>query len=132
MGIGAGMDYRSLGTSGLNVPAMGLVDFEDPETGEMVCVDTSSPVFRREYKKYLDGVLARRQAELRRAQVDTIHIRTDDDLVTPLLTFSAAPHDEIRLLVKRAIDITVAFAALVETLNIVQRSRRAKAREAKP
>jgi len=32
---------------------------------------------------------------------------------TPLLTFSAAPHDEIRLLAKRAIDILVAGAALV-------------------
>jgi exopolysaccharide biosynthesis polyprenyl glycosylphosphotransferase len=32
---------------------------------------------------------------------------------TPLLTFSPAPHDEIRLLAKRAIDIAVAGAALV-------------------
>jgi exopolysaccharide biosynthesis polyprenyl glycosylphosphotransferase len=32
---------------------------------------------------------------------------------TPLLTFSPAPHDEIRLLAKRAIDIIVAGAALV-------------------
>jgi exopolysaccharide biosynthesis polyprenyl glycosylphosphotransferase len=32
---------------------------------------------------------------------------------TPLLTFSAAPHDEIRLLAKRAIDCVVAGAALV-------------------
>ena len=32
---------------------------------------------------------------------------------TPLLTFSAAPHDEIRLLVKRAIDVVLAAAALV-------------------
>jgi exopolysaccharide biosynthesis polyprenyl glycosylphosphotransferase len=32
---------------------------------------------------------------------------------TPLLTFSAAPHDEIRLLVKRAIDVVLATAALL-------------------
>lgn len=31
----------------------------------------------------------------------------------PLLTFSAAPHDEIRLLVKRVLDVVVAAAALV-------------------
>jgi len=31
----------------------------------------------------------------------------------PLLTFSAAPHDEIRLLLKRATDVVVASAALV-------------------
>jgi exopolysaccharide biosynthesis polyprenyl glycosylphosphotransferase len=32
---------------------------------------------------------------------------------TPLLTFSAAPHDEIRLVVKRIIDVLLAAAALV-------------------
>jgi len=32
---------------------------------------------------------------------------------TPLLTFSAAPHDEIRLLAKRAIDVLLAAAGLV-------------------
>jgi exopolysaccharide biosynthesis polyprenyl glycosylphosphotransferase len=32
---------------------------------------------------------------------------------TPLLTFSAAPYDEIRLLVKRTIDTTIAGAALI-------------------
>lgn len=32
---------------------------------------------------------------------------------TPLLTFSAAPHDEIRLLAKRGIDVVVAGAALM-------------------
>ena len=32
---------------------------------------------------------------------------------TPLLTFSAAPYDEIRLLVKRATDVAIAAAGLV-------------------
>ena len=32
---------------------------------------------------------------------------------TPLLTFSAAPHDELRLLVKRTLDILIAAAGLV-------------------
>jgi uncharacterized protein (DUF58 family) len=71
----------------VDVPAMGLVDFEDPETGEFVTVDTSSPVFRREYKRYLEQMVTQRQAELRRSQVDMIPVRTDQDLVTPLLNF---------------------------------------------
>ena len=33
--------------------------------------------------------------------------------LTPLLTFSAAPHDEIRLLLKRITDVVLAAAALV-------------------
>jgi exopolysaccharide biosynthesis polyprenyl glycosylphosphotransferase len=35
---------------------------------------------------------------------------------TPLLTFSAAPHDEIRLLVKRAIDVVLAAAGILVLL----------------
>jgi exopolysaccharide biosynthesis polyprenyl glycosylphosphotransferase len=35
---------------------------------------------------------------------------------TPLLTFSAAPHDEVRLLAKRAIDILIALAGLLVLL----------------
>jgi exopolysaccharide biosynthesis polyprenyl glycosylphosphotransferase len=35
---------------------------------------------------------------------------------TPLLTFSAAPHDEIRLLIKRVTDVVVAVPALVLSL----------------
>ncbi len=69
------------------MPAMGLVDLEDPETGERVTVDTSSPVFRREYSEFVQGIRSQRAVELRRAQVDTVSIQTDDDLVTPLLEF---------------------------------------------
>jgi uncharacterized protein (DUF58 family) len=73
----------------IDVPKMGLVDFEDPESGQMLSVDTSSPIFQREYKRYLAEVKDRRKQELRRAQVETIEIRTNDDLVTPLLSFFA-------------------------------------------
>lgn len=71
----------------VELPSMGLVDLEDPETGEMVTVDTSSPIFRREYAEYLKKTEDLRAIELRRAQVDTIEIKSDEDLVTPLLEF---------------------------------------------
>jgi len=38
---------------------------------------------------------------------------------TPLLTFSAAPHDEIRLLMKRATDVAIAVAGLVVLLPLM-------------
>ncbi len=38
---------------------------------------------------------------------------------SPLLTFSATPHDEIRLLVKRALDIVLAGAALVVLMPLM-------------
>ena len=33
------------------IPPMGLVDFQDAESGEVMTVDTSSIVFQRSYKK---------------------------------------------------------------------------------
>jgi len=38
---------------------------------------------------------------------------------TPLLTFSAAPHDEIRLLVKRRIDVMIAAAGLIVLMPLM-------------
>jgi uncharacterized protein (DUF58 family) len=71
----------------VEIPSMGLMDFEDPETGAFVTVDTSDPIFRKDYKKYVQKMVSERQAELRRSQVDVIPIRTDSDLVNPLLAF---------------------------------------------
>lgn len=70
-----------------DIPKIGLVDFEDPETGEIACVDTSSQLFQKEYRLYLERLKKIREAELRRAQVDIIPIKTDEDLVEPLLSF---------------------------------------------
>lgn len=71
----------------LKVPSLGVCDLEDPETGEVVTVDTSSPRFQREYLDYLNDLRRRRQTELRRAACDLIPVRTDEDPVNPLLAF---------------------------------------------
>ncbi len=51
------------------------------------------------------------------------HVNSDVYLdrlgTTPLLTFSAAPHDEIRLLLKRAIDVVLAAVSLVVLLPLM-------------
>ena len=69
------------------IPAMGLMDFEDPESGEVITVDTSSPVFQRDYKQYCHKQDEVRESQLRRAQVDLINIETNQDLVQPLVQF---------------------------------------------
>lgn len=69
------------------IPPLGLVDFEDPETGEVVTVDTSSPQFQRDYKAYCQKQDEVRDTQLRRSQVDQIQIETDQDLVQPLVEF---------------------------------------------
>lgn len=69
------------------VPKMGLVDFECPETGETMLVDTSSPVFQKEY----GAAQAKHQETLKgiflRTQTDLVEIDCGQDIVKPLLKY---------------------------------------------
>ncbi len=69
------------------LPKVGLVDFEDPETGEFCTIDTSSPVVQKEYAAMYQKSLERREFELRRARVDTVLVNSREDLVAPLRKF---------------------------------------------
>jgi uncharacterized protein (DUF58 family) len=63
------------------LPAVGLLELQDAETGELVVVDTSSPRVRRSYEA---AALSRREALaalLRRNKVDTIPLTTDAPFV---------------------------------------------------
>ncbi|HSM61714.1 MAG TPA: DUF58 domain-containing protein [Longimicrobiales bacterium] len=69
------------------VPRMGLVEFEDPETGEHLVVNTSSRHFQEGYR----ALTARRREEqdrmFRRSGVDVIDIETGRPYVQPLMRF---------------------------------------------
>ena len=69
------------------LPVMGLMDFQDPETGEIFTVDTSSKKFQNEYKNSMDIQKEARDQELRRAQIDRIDIGTGSDFTDPLIAF---------------------------------------------
>jgi uncharacterized protein (DUF58 family) len=69
------------------VPKAGLVEFEDPETGKIVLVDTASRAWRRAFT-----VEARAREEafagfLREAQVDHVVLRTGEPYWPPLARF---------------------------------------------
>jgi len=69
------------------LPALGYLELEDPETGERVVVDTANPDFRR---RFVDRVTRRREAldrELRRSRVDVIDIEAGEPYVRPLMRF---------------------------------------------
>jgi len=69
------------------LPALGYLELEDPETGERVVVDTANPDFRR---RFVDRVTRRREAldrELRRSRVDVIDIEAGEPYVKPLMRF---------------------------------------------
>lgn len=69
------------------LPPIGLVDFEDPETGEIWTADTSSPIFRRDFQNSVKQMIDRRDQELVRAQIERINIFSDKDIVQPLVGF---------------------------------------------
>ena len=69
------------------LPNMGLVDLTDAETGSTALVDTRS---RQAREAFTEAAQSRRQAtidRLRRARVDYVPIRTDEDHVEPLIRF---------------------------------------------
>ena len=70
-----------------NLPDVGLVDLQDPETGEILTVDTSSYFVRKEFSEMAKKQKFDRDQLLRRSQVERIDIRTDQDLVDPLVHF---------------------------------------------
>lgn len=69
------------------LPSLGLIDLADPETGDIMTIDSGSPRFRRQYAELVKNKHKLRDQELRRAGVDHIRIQTKDDIVDPLLDF---------------------------------------------
>ncbi len=69
----------------MEMPAVGLVDLYDPESGQVISVDTSSPVVRRSYKSNVQKMKSLRDSELKRAQVDRVDITAGEDFVDPLI-----------------------------------------------
>ena len=71
----------------MDLPDLGMLVMQDPETGEQVVVDTQSKGFRHRFAT----AARRREAELRdghaRAGVDAIELATDDDLADTLARF---------------------------------------------
>lgn len=67
------------------LPAMGLVQFQDPETGAERWVDTSSKRIRTHYRAEALKFQARTRNTLRRAGVDSAVIDTREGFVKPLM-----------------------------------------------
>ena len=58
------------------IPAMGFVEFEDPETGRRVVVNTSGRAFRERFGEGRAAVRARVDEVFRRSKVDSIDVTT--------------------------------------------------------
>lgn len=69
------------------IPALGLVELEDAETGERVVVDTSDQAFSRDFEKWSRKMERERINFFRSLGVDLIRIRTDKPYTDTLLRF---------------------------------------------
>ncbi len=69
------------------MPPMGLVEFVDPETGELKMIDTSSRKNRMLYENWWKELETYQQTTFRKTGVDAVNLSTDEDYVQPLVKF---------------------------------------------
>jgi uncharacterized protein (DUF58 family) len=77
------------------LPRMGLVTFEDLETGELIDFDTSGPE-GRVYRERVEKRRAEREQLLKRLKVDFVNVRTDRPYVDALTAFFRARERRMR------------------------------------
>ena len=70
-----------------NIPAVGLVDVEDMETGEIKTIDFSSYIFQKQLKKSLKEKISHRNKQFTSSQSDKIFIHCEKDIYQPLINF---------------------------------------------
>ncbi|MDR2038429.1 MAG: DUF58 domain-containing protein [Bacteroidales bacterium] len=68
-----------------DMPSIGLVQFRDAETGQMIWTDTSSSKVRRQYEEHWKNIQMSLDETFRRSGIDNTFIRTDEDYVKPLM-----------------------------------------------
>ena len=71
-------------------PALGVVDLEDPETGERMTVDTSDPRVRGRFQKFMAAKRDERNKIFKRLQLDSVELRAHEEYALALQKFFAA------------------------------------------
>ncbi|MFA5388155.1 MAG: DUF58 domain-containing protein [Candidatus Omnitrophota bacterium] len=69
------------------LPDIGLVEFEDAETGEILFVDTGDSSLKKEFAKKKDFSVDARNKAFRSIGIDSIDISTDKPYIQPLIRF---------------------------------------------
>ncbi|HVV05151.1 MAG TPA: DUF58 domain-containing protein [Puia sp.] len=76
----------------MELPAIGLIDAEDSETGARYWVDTDDYVVRTNYQQHFFDQTERCKGIFQRAGSDLLHLRTDEDYVKILQRFFVGRH----------------------------------------
>jgi uncharacterized protein (DUF58 family) len=67
--------------------SVGVIDVQDPETGEQMTIDTSSSAFKKAYQEERLKFAQQRSALLKKAQVDQMIIPSNGDFADALIQF---------------------------------------------
>jgi uncharacterized protein (DUF58 family) len=70
-----------------DLPSIGLIETRDLETGERKLTDSSDPAVRQAFAQAVKARRDRRGAIFRRAGVEGVELRTDRDIVAPLMVY---------------------------------------------
>lgn len=79
-----------------NIENVGLLTLEDPETGEIIWVDTGDRIWRNAYQERAQLLEVEKARIFKGASVDRIRIGTDEDYTAPLTTFFQERAKKIR------------------------------------
>jgi uncharacterized protein (DUF58 family) len=69
------------------LPNIGLATFQDPETGELLIIDTSSRKVREHFEANEARERAKRERAFRRLKMDYVKIQTNESYIEPLAAF---------------------------------------------
>ncbi len=69
------------------LPKLGIMEFQDAETGEIVLIDTANAGSRDEFRRLVDEQMQRRDELFRSAGVDAVSVQTDKPYIGELLRF---------------------------------------------
>jgi len=69
------------------LPEVGLIEFEDAETGELICLDSSDELLRKELLKRKTSFTDNRKLIFRSMGMDSVEISTERSYVEPLMVF---------------------------------------------
>lgn len=78
------------------LPNVGVARLRDPETGDYVEIDTSNKSVRAAYSENVAAERIARKRLLRRAGLDEIELKTELDVIEPLLKFFRARDTRVR------------------------------------
>lgn len=70
-----------------DLPKLGIMEFQDAETEEIVLIDTASPRARAEFRRLAEERIQQRTDLFRSAGIDTISVQTGQPYVGELLKF---------------------------------------------